>query len=71
MANEVEKYVSLSELARLANVTGSRIVALHNASVITEDARSGNSILFRADRVAALVKTIKNYGITRSFNRRD
>ena len=63
----VEKFVSLSELARLANVTGPRIVALHNVGAITEDARSGNSILFRADRVSELTERIRNYGLEKAI----
>jgi len=67
MAREsVEKFVSLSELARLANVTGPRIVALHNSGVITHDALSGNSILFRADRLTELKATIRNYGLNKA-----
>jgi hypothetical protein len=68
MAREsVEKFVSLSELSRLANVTGARIVALHDSGVIKCDARSGNSILFRADRLDELKAAIHDCGLNRAI----
>ena len=68
MAREsTERFVSLSELSRLANVTGSRIIQLHDAGVVKHDAVSGNSFLFRADRVEELTRTIRNYGLEKSI----
>jgi hypothetical protein len=64
--------VTLSELGRLAGVTGPRVLQLFRAGVLGQPdftATSG-SILFKHNRVSGLIKTIKNYGITRSFNRK-
>ena len=61
--------VTLSELARRAQVSGPRVLQLFQAGVLGEPdfrATSG-SILFKPSRVAGLVDKIKNYGLEKAI----
>lgn len=71
-ANQDQPLVTLSELARLAGVTGPRVHALFHAGILgrPDHTATSGSILFDPQRVSGLVDKIKNYGISRSFNRK-
>jgi hypothetical protein len=72
MADQDEKLVTLSKLAELAGTTTPRVHQLFHAGILgTPDfvATSG-SLLWKPKNVAALVEKIRNYGISRSFNRK-
>lgn len=65
-----KKLVTLAQLTKLADVSAPRIAAIRDVGGITPDfiSTSGEQ-LFKAEKVEALVKIIRNYGLAKFHNR--